>query len=173
MWRSKDSTKGLLSSFIFKLNFEHNSIKTDIKLMELIQLIKKNTKDSSDALVITGKFQIENDTTFIFPNPEDLNLFFEINKEDILEGPLEFESNTLPYSRDDVKAFKIKKNSYIKINKGKNKTEIKLESIENRSSNLIAASSLKNDSYCIGLLEFQCGTDKFLGPCIFGWDCYH
>ncbi len=96
---------------------------------------------------------------------------FELNSTDIINGPVDFESNTPPYDRPDVKAIHVKKGSKIKLIKNGESKEISLQPSANQSHNLMAFSSLNSKTYCIGLLEFECGTDKLLGPCIFGWDC--
>lgn len=140
--------------------------------MEIVQLLKKNSRETPDTLIITGQCSEDNGKIIVTPKPGDRSIQFEFDAADILEGPIDFQSNTSPYDRDDVKAIRIKRYGKFKLIKDGEVTEVSLQNSTERAHNLIAMSSLNSNTYCVGLLEFECGSNKFIGPCIFGWDCY-
>ncbi|MBP9189014.1 MAG: hypothetical protein KBF51_05715 [Chitinophagales bacterium] len=137
--------------------------------MEIIQILKRTAKENPNLFIITGQIRTEGNIVIVTPKPDDNKIEFHLDSSDIVEGPFDFESNTSPYDRDDVKAIKVRKGSVLQLAKNGILKGVVLDST--REANMFRINSLNNDTYCVGLVEFECGTDKVLGACIFGWDC--
>ena len=140
--------------------------------MEIIQILKHVATHEPDVVVIVGTCTKADATIMLNPKPDDPNTAFVIKDEDIAEGPFDFESNTAPYSRDDVKGVKVKKNSTITFKQDGNEHQVTLTPDTATAHELYALGpSARTETQCIGLVLLECGTAKFLGPCLFGWGC--
>ncbi len=119
-----------------------------------------------------GECSILGDSITVNPRPDSKSLLFVFRRADVVEGPVDFESNTAPYNRDEVKAIKVRKGSRMTLRKEGTEKEVELVPESGQPHHLASlASAAHRRTYCVGLLEFECGTNKLICPCIFGWDC--
>jgi hypothetical protein len=140
---------------------------------DLLLLVALTFWETPNLLLVAGKCEAQSNGMKVFPNPDDDSVSFKFNTTDVIEGPLEFKSSLDFFNRDDIRAIRVSRNCVMTlINNGESK-QVALSQSPERPLNLCAFEHSKYVyTWCKGLLEFECGTNNFLGPCLGFWSCH-